>query len=146
MARSDAELIAALGGAIAASAGDLGLLWVAWAADGGLGVPAPPRGVLLAGHYLGVLGIPLYGDYWSARSDPTPERARTSANSVSWSWGSGLAERNGATIKWDDVQQVPYASMEVGGTFEWLFLENARSFGAKSRCPEESTRWCIQML
>jgi spore germination protein YaaH len=21
--------------------------------------------------------------------------------------------------------------MEVGGTFEWLFLENARSFGAK---------------
>ena len=26
------------------------------------------------------LGIPLYGDYWSARADPTPERARTSAN------------------------------------------------------------------
>jgi len=77
------------------------------------------------------LGIPLYGDYWSARPDPTPERARTSANSVSWFWGSGLAERNGATIKWDDVQQVPYASFEVGGTFEWLYLENARSFSAK---------------
>ena len=77
------------------------------------------------------LGIPLYGDYWSARPDPSPERARTSANSVSWFWGSGLAERNGATIKWDDVQQVPYASFEVGGTFEWLFLENARSFSAK---------------
>ena len=77
------------------------------------------------------LGIPLYGDYWSARPDPTPERVRTSANSVSWSWGSGLAERNGATIKWDDTQQVPYASFEVGGTFEWLFLENARSFSAK---------------
>jgi spore germination protein YaaH len=77
------------------------------------------------------LGIPLYGDYWSARPDPTPERARTSANSVSWFWGSGLAERNGATLKWDDVQQVPYTSFEVGGTFEWLFLENARSFNAK---------------
>lgn len=77
------------------------------------------------------LGIPLYGDYWSARPDPTPERARTSANSVSWFWGSGLAERNGASVKWDDVQQVPYASFEVGGTFEWLFLENARSFSAK---------------
>ncbi|HEX5077248.1 MAG TPA: glycosyl hydrolase family 18 protein [Gemmatimonadaceae bacterium] len=77
------------------------------------------------------MGIPLYGDYWSARSDPTPERARTSANSVSWFWGSGLAERNGATVKWDDVQQVPYASFEVGGTFEWLYLENARSFSAK---------------
>ena len=77
------------------------------------------------------LGIPLYGDYWSARPDPTPERARTSANSVSWFWGSGLAERNGGSIKWDDVQQVPYASFEVGGTFEWLYLENARSFSAK---------------
>ena len=77
------------------------------------------------------VGIPLYGDYWSARPDPTPERARTSANSVSWFWGSGLAERNGASVKWDDVQQVPYASFEVGGTFEWLYLENARSFSAK---------------
>ena len=77
------------------------------------------------------LGIPLYGDYWSARPDPGPERARTSANSVSWFWGSGLAERNGATIKWDDVQQVPYAQLDVGGTFEWLYLENARSFSAK---------------
>jgi spore germination protein YaaH len=77
------------------------------------------------------LGIPLYGDYWSARPDPGPDRVRTTANSVSWFWGSGLAERNGATIKWDDVQQVPYASFEVGGTFEWVFLENARSFSAK---------------
>jgi spore germination protein YaaH len=77
------------------------------------------------------LGIPLYGDYWSARSDPSPDRVRTTANSVSWFWGSGLAERNGATVKWDDVQQVPYAQLDVGGTFEWLFLENARSFGAK---------------
>jgi spore germination protein YaaH len=77
------------------------------------------------------LGIPLYGDHWSARSDPTAERARTAASSVSWFWGSGLAERNGATVKWDEVQQVPYASFEVGGTFEWLYLENARSFAAK---------------
>jgi spore germination protein YaaH len=77
------------------------------------------------------LGIPLYGDYWSARPDAGPDRVRTTASSVSWSWGSGLAERNGATIKWDDAQQVPFASFEVGGTFEWVFLENARSFAAK---------------
>ena len=77
------------------------------------------------------LGIPLYGDYWSARGDASPDRVRTSANSVSWFWGSGLAERNGATMKWDDVQQVPYATLDVGGTFEWLYLENARSFAAK---------------
>jgi spore germination protein YaaH len=77
------------------------------------------------------LGIPLYGDHWSVRPDPSPDRARTGENSVSWTWGSGLVERNGGTIKWDDVQQVPYASFEVGGTFEWVFLENARSFAAK---------------
>jgi spore germination protein len=77
------------------------------------------------------LGIPLYGDYWSARGDASPDRVRTSANSVSWFWGSGLAERNGATVKWDEVQQVPYATLDVGGTFEWLYLENARSFSAK---------------
>ena len=77
------------------------------------------------------LGIPLYGDYWSVRGDPSPDRVRTSANSVSWFWGSGLAERNGATMKWDEIQQVPYATLDVGGTFEWLYLENARSFSAK---------------
>lgn len=77
------------------------------------------------------LGIPLYGDHWSTRSDPSAERARTGASSVSWFWGSGLAERNGATVRWDDVQEVPYATLEVGGTFEWLYLENARSFAAK---------------
>jgi uncharacterized protein DUF6796 len=60
LARSRAELGWALAGAVAASAGDLALLWVAWAHDGGLGVGAPPRGTLLVGHYLGVLGIPLY--------------------------------------------------------------------------------------
>jgi spore germination protein YaaH len=77
------------------------------------------------------LGIPLYGDYWSVRPDPGPDRVRTAASSVSWTWGSGLVERNGGTMKWDDVQQVPYASFDVGGTFEWVFLENARSFTAK---------------
>jgi hypothetical protein len=81
LARSDAELLAwALGGAIAASAGDVGLLWVAWAADGRLGVVAPPRGTLFAGHYLGVLGIPLYGLGYRALAagirDTAPSAAR----------------------------------------------------------------------
>jgi len=46
LARSDADLPLALAGALAASAGDLALLWVAWAADGGLGVVGAPRGTL----------------------------------------------------------------------------------------------------
>lgn len=78
------------------------------------------------------LGIPLYGDHWYTRYDGTiPERARSWNESVSWAWGSGLAERNGAAIQWDEAQQVPWAYYEVGGTFEWVFLEDVRSFRAK---------------
>jgi hypothetical protein len=61
LARARVELILGLAGAIAASVGDLALLWVAWAADGRFGFASPPAGTLLAGHYLGILGIPLYG-------------------------------------------------------------------------------------
>jgi spore germination protein YaaH len=50
---------------------------------------------------------------------------------VNWTWGSALAERNGATIQWDPVQQVPFASYSVGGINEWVFLEDSRAFKAK---------------
>jgi hypothetical protein len=51
--------------ALAASLGDLLLLWVANAGRIELGLPAPPDGALLIGHQLGVFAIPLYGvGYW----------------------------------------------------------------------------------
>jgi hypothetical protein len=56
-------------GAVVASAGDLALLWVAWAADGRLGVPAPPAGTLAVGHYAGIGGIPLYALGYAALAD-----------------------------------------------------------------------------
>lgn len=59
----------ALAGATAASVGDLALLWVGWAADARFGLPVPPAAVLLAGHYLGVLGIPLYALYRALADD-----------------------------------------------------------------------------
>jgi spore germination protein YaaH len=34
-------------------------------------------------------------------------------------------------VAWDAAQQVPYASFQVGGVNEWVYLENARSFSAK---------------
>jgi spore germination protein YaaH len=78
------------------------------------------------------LGIPLSGEHWFTRYDNTlPERARSWSESVSWTWGSGLAERNGAKLQWDSTQAVNWTYYANGGTFEWLFLENARSFGAK---------------
>jgi spore germination protein YaaH len=78
------------------------------------------------------LGIPLWGEHWFTRYDNTiPERARSWAETVTWTWGGGLADRNGARLQWDSVQAVSWAYYENGGTFEWLFLEDARSFRAK---------------
>ncbi len=78
------------------------------------------------------LGIPTYGGHWFAREDRTiPERARSWNETVGWKWGSGLAERHGAVIQWDSVAGAPFAYFSNGGVYEWLFLENARSFKEK---------------
>lgn len=82
MARSRTELALALSGAVAASVGDLGLLWVAWAADGRHGVAAPPAGTLLVGHYLGVLGIPLYVLGYRALADGVRAGGTTAARVI----------------------------------------------------------------
>jgi len=84
------------------------------------------------------LGIPLWGEHWFTRYDNTiPERARSWSETVTWSWGSGLAERNGAKLQWDSTQAVSWGSYENGGTFEWLFLEDVRSFRAKLALAKE---------
>jgi spore germination protein YaaH len=86
------------------------------------------------------LGVPLYGKHWYARYDgSSPARVGSHADYVSWSWGSGIAERNGAKVRWDDEQGVPFASYESGGTFAWLYLEDARSFRAKLALARERT-------
>ncbi len=78
------------------------------------------------------LGIPTYGGHWFTQYDgTTTNRAASTSESVNWTWGSGLAARNGATIQWDSLQQVPYAFYSVGGIYEWVFLEDARAFKAK---------------
>ena len=47
------------------------------------------------------------------------------------------AERANAPMRWEDTDQVPFAYYANGGTYEWLFLENARSFEAKLRLMQE---------
>jgi hypothetical protein len=69
LSASVTRLEAAVVGAVTASLGDIGLLWVAWAADGRLGVPAPPGGTLIVGHYAGIIGIPLYALGYAALAD-----------------------------------------------------------------------------
>lgn len=76
-------------------------------------------------------GIPTYGRHWLTQSDPGPDRVRAGMQGISWSWGSALVERSGAAMQWDSTAQVPFAHFPNGGVWEWVFLENARSFGAK---------------
>ncbi len=79
------------------------------------------------------LGIPTGSQHWytSYEEKIEPELARSYSEGVSYAWGLGLAERHGATPVWSDEHQVAYAFYPVGGTFEWIFFEDARSFRAK---------------
>lgn len=100
-----------------------GLTWLAAVVDHAL-ASVPPEKLSM--------GIPTQGLHWFTREDNSlPERARSWAETVSWTWGSGLAERNGATLRWDPVEAVTVGHYSNGGTWEWLFLEDVRSFQAK---------------
>jgi spore germination protein YaaH len=79
------------------------------------------------------LGIALGSQHWytSYEEDIRPELARSYSRQLSHGWATGLVERHGAELHWSEQQQVAYAFFAVGGTFEWLFLEDARSFRAK---------------
>ena len=76
--------LATLGGvaALAASAGDLALLYVANARRPELALPEPPDALLWVGAALGVLGIPLYAFGYRAASRLVLARSRAGASLV----------------------------------------------------------------
>lgn len=79
------------------------------------------------------LGIPTGSQHWYTSQEDAllPERARSYSANIDHRRALGLAERYGGTIHWDDEHKVPYTYFARGGTFEWIFLEDARSFRAK---------------
>jgi spore germination protein YaaH len=79
------------------------------------------------------LGIPVGSQHWytSQEDGLSPERARSYSENIAHKRAVGLAERYGAKVVWDDQHKVPYTFYERGGTFEWIFFEDARSFRAK---------------
>jgi hypothetical protein len=85
------------------------------------------------------LGIPTLSQHWytSQEDQIIPEMARSYSRTVTWERAMGLIERNDAELHWDDRHQVPFAYFDPGGTFEWVFMENARSFRAKLGLVEE---------
>ena len=84
------------------------------------------------------LGIPLYGRHWFTRYDgSSPDRATVGHQAVGWTWGEHLAARNGATLTWDAAQGSTWGHYAVGGTWEWVFLEDVRAFQAKVALQQE---------
>lgn len=85
------------------------------------------------------LGIPLGSQHWYTSQEDAiqPEMARSYSRGVTHARALALAERYGAELSWSEEQQVPYVFFERGGTFEWIFIEDARSFRAKLGLMEE---------
>lgn len=79
------------------------------------------------------LGIPTGAMHWytSQEDKITPEMARSYSTVLSYNWAMGMIERHRARLIWDDEQKVSYAFFPNGGTWEWIFVEDARSFRAK---------------
>jgi spore germination protein YaaH len=50
---------------------------------------------------------------------------------VGWTWGEHVAQRRNATLTWDAEQGTTWGHFAVGGTWEWVFLEDVRAFRAK---------------
>jgi spore germination protein YaaH len=79
------------------------------------------------------LGIPTGAQHWYTSQEEriTPELARSYSEQISYARAMGLVERYGARLEWSDAAAVPFAHYARAGTWEWIFMENARSFRAK---------------
>ena len=79
------------------------------------------------------LGIPTGSQHWYTSQEEriVPELARSYSEQLSYAAARDLLSRFDAPILWDEQAAVPYAHFSRAGTWEWVFLEDARSFRAK---------------
>ena len=76
------------------------------------------------------LGLPSYSERWYPTYD-AQAGAHTSGSGVSYAVAQGILAENGVTPTWDERQKEAYAFWETDGINEFLFLEDARAFGAR---------------
>ncbi|MCL4538742.1 MAG: glycosyl hydrolase family 18 protein [Bacteroidetes bacterium] len=76
------------------------------------------------------LGVPTYSDYWYPAWNEQ-EGARSTRAELSFHDAQNLLDEFGAKERWMKSQEVNYAYWEEGGIFNWLFMEDARSFAPK---------------
>jgi spore germination protein YaaH len=79
------------------------------------------------------LGIPTGSQRWytSQEDQIKPEMARSYSEQLSYEEAMGYVERYDAPVTWSERHKVPYTFYSNAGAFEWIFMENARSFRAK---------------
>lgn len=79
------------------------------------------------------LGIPTGSQRWytSQEDQIEPEKARSYSEQLSYREARGYVERYDASVTWSEKHKVPYTFYSNAGAFEWIFMENARSFRAK---------------
>lgn len=79
------------------------------------------------------LGIPTGSQHWYTSQEDriVPELARSYSENIDHARALALIERNGGEVVWSEEHQVAFAYYDRGGTFEWVFLEDGRSFAAK---------------
>ena len=77
------------------------------------------------------LGIPLYSYHWFPAADKAA--AKNTGRGMDFMQAMELLKESNAEINWDEKQQVAVSYFENNDLFEYVFLEDARSFEAKYR-------------
>lgn len=99
-----------------------GLPWMRAMLDYALAAGVPPEKLSL--------GIPAYSGYWYPAH--TEERGPHGAGAeIHFDRAMDLIAAHGATLRWLPGEGVHYAFWPNAGTFEWIFLEDRRSFERK---------------
>jgi len=99
-----------------------GLPWMREMIDWVLARGVPPEKISL--------GVPVYSDYWQPTYSETAG-ARVRGRDISFARANELAAASDAPWVWSPDQGVHYTFWRRNVTFDWLFLEDARSFGLK---------------
>ncbi len=86
------------------------------------------------------LGIPVVSQHWRTELDEEiyVANARQWSETLRHSEVTALLERFDTRPLWMEAQGVAYAVFDNGGLFEWVFMENARSFALKYALAEQA--------
>ncbi|MBI3568012.1 MAG: glycosyl hydrolase [Gemmatimonadetes bacterium] len=76
------------------------------------------------------LGLASYSDWWYPAYD-AKLGPRTTGRDVSYGTAMGVLARSGITPTWDERQKSYFALWDEDGVFQYVFIEDARSFEAK---------------